>query len=223
MGYPDICNKCVEQKVNVDLFQGNITLKAKPFKGNNPRVMLVGLNPTLRQGEASCVLELNNKKSPIFKFIVDKILKPVGLKLEDTYATNLVKCTFPKNQEPRDICKEAYNGKKDNKTIRNFLSPFFHYCREHFEAEVHEIKPKIIISFGEIPHQLLVEAFDLDKQKVEKAMKNAFSYIYPVNLLGHKVCYAPCIRKKAIGHKLLKERFPEFIENLRKAVEKLKI
>jgi uracil-DNA glycosylase family 4 len=183
--------------------------------------MLVGLNPTLRKGKVSCVFELN-KESSISKYIIDDILKPTGLKLEDTYATNLVKCTFPKNQEPGVICENT-QGKKHNKTIRNFLSPFFHYCREHFEAEVHEIKPKIIISFGEIPHQLLVEAFDLDKQKVEKAMKNAFSYIYPVNLLGHKVCYAPCIRKKAIGHKLLKELFPEFIENLRKAVEKLKI
>ena len=216
MGYPDICNKCVKQKVNVDLFQGNITLKAKPFKGNNPRVMLVGQNPTLRVGEASCVLELNNKKSPIFKFIVDDILNPVGLKLEDTYATNLVKCTFPNNQEPRYICNKA--KKKNIKiTVKDFYSPFFRNCSEHFEAEIREIKPKIIISFGVIPHQLIVEAFSLD---VEKAMKKAFSKIYRVNLLGYEAYYAPCIRKKAEVHKVLKELLPVFHNNLRTTVEK---
>jgi uracil-DNA glycosylase family 4 len=214
MGYPDICNKCVKQKVNVDLFQGNIKLIAKPFKGNKPKVMLVGLNPTLGKGDASCVLELNNKRSSIFKFIVDKILKPVGLKLEDTYATNLVKCTFPNNQEARDICKDAKTNIKI--TVKDFYSPFFHNCREHFEAEVREIKPKIIISFGEIPHQLIVEAFSLD---VEKAMKKAFSKIYRVNLLGHEAYYAPCIREAAKGHKVLSELLPVFIKNLKKEVK----
>ena len=216
MGYPEACNKCVEQKVNEDLFQGNIKLTAKPFKGSNPKVMLVGLNPTLLEGEVSCVFELN-KDSLISKYIVDDILKPTWLETEDIYATNLVKCTFPENQEPRAICKKAY-GKNNNETVRDFLSPFFHYCREHFETEVREIKPKILISFGEIPHQLLIETLGLD---IEKEMKNAFSHIYPVSLLGHEIRYAPCIHKKAIEDLYLKRLFPMFVQNLKKYVEEI--
>jgi len=33
----------------------------------------------------------------------------------------------------------------------------------HFEAEIDEIKPKILLSFGEITHQLLIEQFGIQR------------------------------------------------------------
>ncbi len=218
MGYPKACDVCIKEKVNAGLFKGDIELSVRPFKGSEPKVMLVGLNPTLRKGEVKCVFALDNEDSSIYKsnYIVDDILKPAGLKLDHIYATNLVKCTFPDNQEPGRICG-------NEKATKEFLSSFFRYCRKHFETEVHEIKPKILISLGKIPHQLLVEAFNLDEhnldeQEVEKEMKKAFSHIYHVDLLRHEIFYAPCIRKKAEGHQYLKNLFPIFIKNLKKCV-----
>jgi len=217
MGYPEACDICIKEKVHVELFQGSIELSVRPFKGNKPKVMLVGLNPTLLKGQVRYVFELDDKDSPIYKYIVEDVLKPSGLQLEDIYATNLVKCTFPDNQEPRVICGRAI-GKHDNKTVKDFLSPFFQNCIQHFKAEVYEIKPKILLPFGEIPHQLLVEEFGLDKQKVEKEMKKAFGNIYPVSLLNHDILYGPCIRQKAKVRPYLNSLFPKFIQNLKKAV-----
>ncbi len=215
MGYPEACDICIKQKIYAGVLEGGIKLSTKPFKGNNPKVMLVGLNPTLVKEQVSYVFDLHNKNSPIRRYIIDDILKPTGLRIEDIYATNLVKCTFL--QEPRAICKEIMD-KDDNETVKDFLFPFFQNCRQHFKAEVYEIKPKILLSFGEIPHQLLVEEFGLDKQKVEKEMKKAFSNIYPVSLLDHDILYGPCIRQKAKVHPYLNSLFPEFVQNLKKAV-----
>lgn len=215
MGYPETCDLCVRKKTNAHLFEGDIELSVRPFKGNNPKVMLVGLNPTLRDRRVSYVFDLENEHSSLYRYIVDDILKPTGLDLEDIYAINLVKCTFP--DEPRRICEEANLGKK-NEAVKEFISPFFQHCRQYFEAEVREIKPKILVAFGEIPHQMLVEEFGWNKQKVEKGMKNAFGNVYPVNLFGDDILYAPCIRKRAEGHVELRNRFPTFVENLKKYV-----
>jgi uracil-DNA glycosylase family 4 len=215
MGYPEACDICVKErvkeKIKARLFEGDVELSVKPFKGSKPKIVLVGLNPTLSDRKVEYVLELDNKNSSIYKFIVDEILKPVGLKLDHIYATNLVKCTFPDNHEPGRICR-------NEKATKEFLFSLFRYCRKHFETEVHEIKPKILILLGKIPHQLLVEAFNLDEQGFEKEMKKSFSHIYHIDLLGHEIFYAPCIRKKAEGHQYLKNLFPIFLKNLRKFV-----
>lgn len=180
--------------------------------GKNPQVMLVGLNPTsMKELPVQCVFALDNSEFSIYKFIVDKILTPSGLRLGDIYATNLVKCTFSKDksgqyQEPRRISK-GVQGKSDNERLRNFLFPFFQRCEQYFEADVSEIAPKILISFGDVTHHLIVEEYGLDSQGVAKAMKEAFDKGYPVNLFGLNIVYFPCIRQKAFGHQSLARRF----------------
>lgn len=222
MGYPKACNICNEKRINAD----KLELSVKAFqKGKGPKVMLIGLNPTLAKREANYVLELENEKSSIRKFIVNEVLHPAGLKLEEhVYATNLVKCSFPKNQEPRIICKGIY-GNADNQTVKKFLFPFFRECKRYFVEEVKEIKPKIMIVFGEVPHQLLVEEkkWGLQKQNVEPAMKNAFGKKYDINLFGLDVSYFPCIRQKGEAHAYLKGKLPDFQKNLKKTVSSLRI
>lgn len=215
MGYPDECDTCIRDRVNPHEFKGHLKLDVKPFnKGINPQVMLVGLNPTLARGKADYVFELDNEKSFIYKFIASAILTPAGLKLDDVYATNLVKCTFPDNQEPRKISK-SLKGKNDNERLRTFLFPFFQRCNRHFEQEIREVGPKIVISFGEVPHQLIWDEYDFRSQGVPNGMKEAFGRGYRVNLLGHDLAYFPCIRAKAVSHQTLQKHFPEFIQNLK--------
>jgi len=193
MDYPKECSICVEKGIKAKLFKGNLELSVKPFqRGKKPTVMLVGLNPTLTKKQAHTVFELDNEDSTIYKYITD-ILNRTGLDLDDIYATNLVKCTFPSNQEPRSICQKVC-GRKDNETVKRFLLPFFGECKKYFRSEIREINPKIVISFGEVPHQLIVEEFDLQSQKVDKDMKKAFSNIYQVNILHRDFLYLPCIR-----------------------------
>ena len=225
MCYPKKCNICVKKGINKKLFKGNLELSVRPFRrSTNPKVMLVGLNPTLANKQVHTVLDLDNENSQIFKYITRDILKPTGIKLnEHIYATNLVKCTFPYKQEPRVICKKAFHKNPDNKTVKNFLSPFFKNCKKYFKEEINQINPKIIISFGEVPHQLVVEEFDLKKQNVYKDMKDAFSHICPVNLLGCNLFYVPCIRERVKPHPYFKDRWNVFISRLDEVVNSVNI
>ena len=219
MGYPKKCSICVEKGINAELFEGNVELSVKAFqRGQKPTVMLVGLNPTLTKKQAHSVFELDNEDSTIYKYITHDILKRTGLKLDDIYATNLVKCTFPYKQEPRVICKKAFHENPDNKTVKNFLSPFFQNCKKYFKEEIDQINPKIVISFGEVPHQLIVEEFDLQSQKVHKDMKKAFSNIYRVNILHRDFLYLSCIRLRVKHLPYFRDLWDVFIRRLQEAV-----
>jgi uracil-DNA glycosylase len=216
MGYPKECNICIQKGINKRIGSEDLKLSVTPFQGgNNPRVMLVGLNPTLIKKEAKNVFELDDYKSPIYKYIVQDILQPVGLKTDDIYATNLVKCTF--SQEPRIICEQIY-GKKDSKTVKGFLSPFFQNCKRYFAEEILEIKPKILISFGEVPHQLIVEEYDLIQRNIDENMKVAFGNIYRVNMHARDIFYVPCIRVVAKNHSYFRNAWDVFIERLKETV-----
>ena len=210
MGYPASCNICSEHKAELGI--GGLELSVKSFKqGDNPAVMLVGLNPTLTKKKAHTVFELNNKKSPIYSYIVNDVLLPSGISLDDVYATNLIKCTF--RDEPRIIAGNV-SGDKDNKAVKEFLAPFFNYCKSYFVEELKEIKPRLVISFGEVPHQLIVNELDLTKQNVKPRMKDAFGHLYQVNAHGSDFYYAPCIRVVAKRHPVFQEAWEPFITGI---------
>jgi uracil-DNA glycosylase len=211
MGYPTSCNICFEHKAELGI--GGLELSVKPFKqGENPTVMLVGLNPTLTKKKAHTVFELDNKKSPIYSYIVNDVLQPSGISLNDIYATNLIKCTF--RDEPRIIAGNV-SGDRDNKAVKEFLAPFFNYCKGYFVAELQEVKPRLVISFGEVPHQFIVNELDLTKHNVKPKMKDAFADIYQINACGRDFYYAPCIRVVAKRHPIFQEAWEPFILRIR--------
>ncbi len=209
MGFPKDCDICVKTKINTHLFNGNIELALRPIKGANPSVLLAGQDPTISKGQVSSVLDLENTSGSLYKYIVAEILEPAGIKLDNIYATDLVKCHFPANKTPKAI------SKNHGITIKDFLTPFFCNCRQWFFQEVLEIHPKIILSFGEPVHQLLIEEFGW---AVPTEMKDAFSNIYKVSLLGNNIFYAPCIHINSKEHLHYKNLWNKFIQNLRGAV-----
>ena len=218
MGYPTRCSICSDHKMELGI--GGLELSVKPFKqGSNPVIMLVGLNPTLTKKKVRTVLELDDKKSPIYRYIVDDILKPACIDLDNIYATNLIKCTF--RDEPRKIAGNV-SGDKDNKAVKEFLAPFFNYCKSYFVEELKEVDPRLIISFGEVPHQFIVNELDLAKQNVKPKMKDAFGSIYQVNALNRDFYYAPSIRVVAKRHPVFQESWEPFIMGLQDAVSSIK-
>jgi uracil-DNA glycosylase len=86
-------------------------------------------------------------------------------------------------------------------------------------AEVKEIQPRIILSFGQPVHQILVESFGW-KMNVPLGMKEAFGKTYSVDLLGHTTTYVPCIHINSRGHSHYKNLRDSFIHKLRLAVDK---
>ena len=208
VGFPRTCDICAKAKVNTHLFHGNIELALRPIKGANPSVLLVGQDPTTAKGQIYSVLDLENTSGSLYGYIVTEILEPVDLKLDNIYATDLVKCRFPDNQTPKAISENRM-------TIKDFLYPFFCNCRQWFFQEVREIHPKIILSFGEPVHQLLIEEFNW---AVPTKMKSAFSNTYKVTLLGDNTLYVPCIHIHSKGHSHYKNLWNKFIQNLQKTV-----
>ena len=209
MGFPKACNICVKEGINAHLFLGNLELVLRPFEGGNPLVLLVGQDPTIAKGQIYSVLDLENPNGRLYKYIVSEILKPVGLTLENIYATDLIKCRFPDNQTPKVI------SQNHGLTIKDFLSPFFRNCRQWLSQEAKEIRPKIILSFGEPVHQMLVEEFGWT---VPIKMKEAFSNIYPTNLFGGNAFYLPCIHINTKGKPHYRTLWPKFIQNLKEAI-----
>ena len=208
-GFPKNCDTCVELKVNRHLYHGNLKLALRPFKGAKPSVLLAGQDPTIAKGQVYSVLDLENTSGSLYKYVVAEILEPAGLKLDNIYGTDLIKCRFPNNQTPKAISKNC------NITIKDFLFPFFRNCRQWFFQEVREIQPKILLSFGEPAHQLLSEEFGW---AIPIKMKDAFSNIYEVNLLGDNTLYAPCIHINSKGHVHYKTLWNRFIQNLKQIV-----
>ena len=103
MSVPINCEHCKIDKINSNLLDGEIGFPLEPIRGVNPFVMLIGQDPTSAKGKVSSVLDLDNEKGILFKYIVNEILKPAGLSFDNGYATNLIKCRFPNNQTPKRI------------------------------------------------------------------------------------------------------------------------
>ncbi len=209
MGFPRDCDICVRAKTNTHLFDGNIQLNLKPVKGANPSVFLVGQDPTIAKAEIYSVLDLENTNSSLYKYIVGEILQPAGLKVDNIYATDLIKCRFPDNQTPKII------SKRHGITMKGLLTPFFLNCRQWFFQELRDIHPKIILSFGEPVHQLLIKEFSW---AVPARIKDAFSNVYNVRLWSDDVYYVPCIHINCKRQPHYRNLWNKFIQNLKETV-----
>jgi len=212
MGYPDKCDFCVKEALTAVAFTGNLELSVQPFIGTSPLVMIVGQDPTLTRRDVDTVLELNKPHSRLYRYLVGEILEPAGIDLaKDIYATNLIKCRFPKNETPRVI---AENRKE---SLRDFLHLFFQNCKQWFAEEVKEIRPRIVLVLGQPVHQMLVGEWLLS---VPFMMKDGFGNVYPVNLCDHKTIHTPCIHYNSRGHRYYKNLWSQFVDNLARTVDK---
>ena len=68
---------------------------------------------------------------------LDEILASVGIRREEVYITNTVKCRPPNNRLPQKDEMEA--------------------CWPYLEAQISQLKPKIIVTLGNAPTQLLLK------------------------------------------------------------------
>jgi uracil-DNA glycosylase len=214
MPFPSSCDICNKENINAHMFQGSIALDLKPIKGSHPSMLIAGQDPTITKGKVSSVLDLDNPKGTLYKYIVDQILHPADLGIENIYATDLIKCHFPDNQTPKVI------SDKNDISIKEFLFPFFSNCRRWFLKEVEEIKPTVILSLGEPVHQLLIDEFNW---KMPVKIKEAFSNAYKVNLNGYTTFYIPCIHINSKGHLHYKNLWDKFIQNFKKTVSSIKL
>ncbi len=82
--------------------------------------------------------------------ILDELLESVGIKREDVYISNLIKCRPPKNRNPQKEEIEA--------------------CVPYLERQIKIIKPKVVCTLGNYSTAYIMEKYGL-KEKIQGISK----------------------------------------------------
>ncbi len=105
-------------------FNGNT---GRPVPGDGPldaRIMLIGQNPGAEEVKAGKPFVGNSGK------YLNRILSQNGIKREDIYITNVVKCKTPENRKPTAL------------EIK--------HCIPFLIEEIKRVSPKVIVLMGEV-------------------------------------------------------------------------
>lgn len=87
--------------------------------------------------------------------LFDKYLAAVGIKREEVYIANILKCRPPKNRDPKPEEQDA--------------------CIDHLRAQVKAIRPKIIVCLGRISAMRLIKPdFKITREHGQFVRKGSF-------------------------------------------------
>ena len=183
------------------LLSGLITYnKPLSFYGSEkPKVMIIGHSPSVRTKEpATVVLKLNKPSQPLYRYINEFIVKPLGISFSDIYATNLIKCYTTKL--PEDIKRV------------DFFKHSFKNCKQLLEEEIESIKPKLVISLSERVLKVLSNEY----MGKTLTMKESFAKLFQISINGNSYNYIPLVHIPKGENSLVKlHYFPEQTERLR--------
>lgn len=169
------CTKCTSDS---NISEYILSVKPTCYVGSeNPKVMLIGHSPTVRTNEpATVVLKLDRETQPLFRYINEKILFPLGIKMLEVYTTNLIKCQT--SSLPEDIKKEVV-----------FFDRCFAHCKNLLEDEIDHVKPELIISLSETVPNILSFVYLGKKLK----MKDSFAQLIKLSINEKTYNYIPLV------------------------------
>ncbi|RLG41834.1 MAG: uracil-DNA glycosylase [Thermoproteota archaeon] len=131
--------------------------------------------------------------------LLDQLLELAGLKREEVYITNVVKCRPPNNRDPASSEKKA--------------------CQPYLEEQIRIISPKLIVTLG---RHSMMEILELSGHKASSIMRER-GKVRNIRLFGLKVLLMPTLHPAAALYnpktrKLLEEDFLR-IKDLLRALE----
>ena len=147
------CNKCELSKTrnNVVIGDGN----------RDADIMLIGEGPGADEDLAGIPFVGRAGK------LMNRALEGIGLKREELYIANVVKCRPPGNRNPEKI--EENN------------------CHEYLEAQIQMVKPKIIVLLGSVAlKNILGEEYNITKSRGQWVERGGILYMptfHPAALL----------------------------------------
>lgn len=191
----DSIKRCIKCKSNDFLKKILLFEKPNSFWGSEkPNIIILGHSPTVRTSQkATTVLKMDKKNQPLYKYINDKILIPLGAKEDNIYCTNLLKC------QTKNTPEEIYD--KDT-----FFESVLENCIELFEKEVLAIKPKLIISLS----QRVLSYISQRYLNQHLTMKESFGKLFTININGERFQYIPVVHiPKGDKSKVALHYFPE--------------
>jgi DNA polymerase len=124
--------------------------------------------------------------------ILDELLDSIGLKRQDVYIGNILKCRPPENRNP--------------------LKSEMDVCTKYLDKQIEIIQPKIIVPLGNFAASYIFEKFNLKPQKIGKVHGQIFS----VNTISKKLLIIP------IYHPAVATYNPNTKEILLKDFQKIK-
>ena len=117
--------------------------------------------------------------------ILDSLLRDCGLKREDIYITNIVKCHPPGNRDPKEEEKEA--------------------CFPYLKYETFLLKPRIIVCLGRVAAQRIISPdFKITKQHG--------TWIYRKNCALTATYHPSAILRDPSKYELAKEDFCKIVK-----------
>ncbi|MCD6399038.1 MAG: uracil-DNA glycosylase [Candidatus Aenigmarchaeota archaeon] len=125
--------------------------------------------------------------------VLDELLEFIGLKREEIFIANILKCRPPKNRNPE---KEEIKA-----------------CTPYLEAQISIINPKIIAPLGKFAMEFIFEKFGLGERKISEVHGKVFE----INTINGKIKIIPLYHPAVAVYNsnkidLLKEDFKKLIE-----------
>jgi len=129
--------------------------------------------------------------------VLDELLESIGIKREDVYISNLLKCRPPENRDPQ---KEEISA-----------------CSPYLERQIEIIKPKIICPLGRYSMRFLMEKYGL-KDKIEP-ISRIHGRVFEINNLFQEIkiipLYHPAVATYNINMKEVLKRDFRILEKFR--------
>jgi len=174
------CTKCPLYKTRKN---------AVPGEGNrNAEIMFIGEAPGKNEDE---------KGKPFVgkagQFL-DFAMSDIGVKREDVYITNVVKCRPPKNRDPREEEIKA--------------------CSPYLDEQIASIKPKILCTLGKFATSYILSSYGFGVESISRAHGKV--YTSPVAMVKIIPMYHPAA---TIYNPALKEQFLRDMKVVKSAIE----
>lgn len=147
------CDKCdlAKTRKNVVIGTGN----------KNAKIMFIGEGPGADEDMQGVPFVGKAGK------LMDKAFEGIGIKREEVYIANIVKCRPPQNRNPED--EEAQN------------------CREYLESQIKLVNPRIIVLLGSVSlKNILGKEYGITQERGKIIEKDGIKYIptfHPAALL----------------------------------------
>ncbi len=124
--------------------------------------------------------------------VLDELLSEIGLKREDVYITNIVKCRPPNNRDPNEGEIKA--------------------CSPYLDRQIDMIRPKIIVPLGRHSMSYILRKFGFEAEPISRIHGKTFE----ARTLFGKVIIMPMYHPAVALYR------PQLKEELRKDFKKLK-
>ena len=180
-GYPEQCDKCK----NIPYIKLKLPTPYHNKVTSNKRVMLIGQDPYIYRDpdRVKCVLMLDQQNSQLSKWLTE-VLGESSFNEVELYATNVVKC--PVKRESSTSLKR----------VLSLLQPCFDNCKDYLIDEINNLKPTVVLTFGEPAHKLFTSILN-NSDSFKDSMKEAFTGGFiKASVRTVSFQYSPCLHIK---------------------------